>query len=305
MNVNDNALEKEDVMFVKNLLVVCTFLVSLSSLAQSFDCSLPTPEMPGLHNMVLFGNPSDQLYAYHLPLFAGQVNGENGHVLMHVYQGLFSVKLDGTTMMAYKQKFLQKQTTMNPIPFFSFSPRGDRFKVPEMICNEGFTTSILTVYGHVESNPQFPAPEVLVNQLSTITKEKTIFAQRFNGSSKSELSYILFGTPQQYYLAHYLTDDENSFDQIVAIKNLDDQLKTHLISTQNIILEVPPNENTNLLIVDGHQGQHSPNNRLKLPSAAGKTVTLNAMINGVNIQTTVQIVSEVYFNANTDLSIEP
>ena len=75
--------------------------------------------------------------------------------------------------------------------------------------------------------------------------------------------------------------------------------------TQNIILEVPPNENTNLLIVDGHQGQHSPNNRLKLPSAAGKTVTLNAMINGVNIQTTVQIVSEVYFNANTDLSIEP
>ncbi|MEO0336663.1 MAG: hypothetical protein AAF202_09720, partial [Pseudomonadota bacterium] len=287
----------------KNLLLVCTSLISLSSVAQAFDCNQPRPEMPGFHNMVLFGNPDGQLYAYHLPLFAGQANGEGGHVLMHVYQGLFTVDFDSTTRLAYGRKFLQEQTTQNPTPFFSFAPRGDRFTVPDMICSSGFSTDVLTVFGHVEGNPQFPAPEALVNQLSSMTKVSTIFAQRFNGSSKSELTYILFGSSKQYYLAHYLTDDENSFDQIIAIQSLDEQLKQAMTANHYLMVEVLIQENPNLVELPGTKTLTSPNNKWKLPSEDGQDVKISVKIGDDLLSTDITVGSEVYFNANSDLQL--
>ena len=167
--------------------------------------------MSGLHNMVLFGSPKDELYVYHLPLLAGIINGEQGHVLMHVYQGLWKIGMDENTKTAYSIKFNQEVSAKNPFPFFSISPRENQFKVPEMICNSGFEMKAISAYGHVESNPKFPVPELLVNHLSKIfVKGKTIFARRFDGSSREELTYILFGTSKQQYMAHFITDNENS-----------------------------------------------------------------------------------------------
>ncbi len=64
---------------MKILSVFLTILITKFALADSlYDCSAPRPEIPGFHNIVLFGIPGDALYVYRLPLFAGPLNGTEG-----------------------------------------------------------------------------------------------------------------------------------------------------------------------------------------------------------------------------------
>ncbi len=269
--------------------------------APLYDCNSPRPEMAGFHNMVLFGTPEDQLYAYHLPLFAGQVNGTSGHVLMHVYQGLWNVELDAATKSAYDLKFSNEKTATNPFPFFSIGPKGERFKVPEMICNPNFSLKALAVYGHVESNPDFPQPEQLINQLSTVTVQgDPILARRFNGAAKPTLTYFIFGTPKQQYMVHFLTDDESSFDQIVAVEILDADLKSVVAKSGGALVTVPTISENGLVAIADNSPRASPNNKWKLPTTPlGKTVSVTEL--GSSVTGQVKIMGEIYFNSNDDL----
>lgn len=276
--------------------------VSVAVGATAYDCALPRPEMAGFHNMVLFGAPDDELYVYHLPLFAGATNGVSGHVLMHVYQGLWNVKLDQATKSAYDQKFSKEKSSVKPFPFFSIGPKVNRFKVPDMICSPGFSLSAVTVFGHIESNPDFPQPEALVGDLSTISvKGQTLFARLFDGSTKSELTYVIFGTSKQHYMAHYLTDDENSFDQIVAVEILDEALKARIetggaklvtvaVSPENALESIPENSN-----------QKNPNNKWKLPVLAGLGKVIVIGDSQSPLSGRVRVTAEIYFNKNDDL----
>lgn len=111
-----------NILNLKNtiLLLSFTLILNIKSSEVTYDCKSPAPEMEGLHNMVLFGTPGDKLYSYHLPLFAGEVNGKGGHVPMHVYQGIWNIKLDEATWSAYQKKFQDKFSEKKPFPFFSF-----------------------------------------------------------------------------------------------------------------------------------------------------------------------------------------
>ncbi len=290
-------------MFLQKILIIIS-LITISMNVKAYDCNQAATEMAGFHNMVLFGDPTDTIYAYHLPLFAGSVNGQSGHVNMHTYQGLWSVNLDSSTLSAYDQKFILKQTSTAQVPFFSFSPKSKAFKVPEMICNNKFTTQAIVAYGHIESNPNFPSPEILTNQLSTITKVDTLFAQKFSGESKNQLTYILFGTQKQYYLAHYLTDDENSFDQILAIDSIPKELENELMFSKNIIIEIPNTPTNQLAIVEENESNSSLNNKYKIPSIANSIIKINFNANNSSLNGNIKILGEVYFNSNSDLSIE-
>ena len=262
-----------------------------------YDCHSVRPEMPGSHNMVLFGDPDDKIYTYHLPLFKGAVNGQSGHVFMHVYQGLWDINLDTKTMTEYKNKFLSKKTETQPFPFFSISPRGQKFKVPEMICDHSFKTDVIAVYGHVEGNPNFPSPELLIDQLSELSVNKTLFARKFDGGSKDQLTYIAFGTGKQIFLVHYLTDDENSFDQIVSVEIEDSDLKQNILNGELTVLTVPKELNENLVTLSEAKGN---NNKFSLP-----TMPIGQSVKGIFNDKTyhIEISGEVYFNNNSDLKI--
>lgn len=289
-------------MKIQTLLIILGILATeVVSAAPLYDCNSPRPEMAGFHNMVLFGVPGDELYAYHLPLFTGAVNGTSGHVLMHVYQGLWNVQLDPATKAAYDLKFSNERTAMNPFPFFSIGPKGKTFKVPEMICNPKFSLSALAVYGHIESNPDFPQPEKLLNQISTVqVKGEPILARRFDGTAKSVLTYIIFGTSKQYYMAHYLTDDESSFDQIVGIEILDPNLKAAVEKSGVSFVTVPVIAENGLNAITENANQVSPNNKWKLPvSPIGKSVTVSEA--KFSVTGKIKVTGEIYFNKNEDL----
>lgn len=286
------------------LLVVGAFSVFLSSSFArkiSYDCSSAPHEMAGFHNMVLFGHPDDQLYSYHLPLFQGDINGNQGHVLMHVYQGLWKVQLDLETTLAYKEKFQLVKSSNNPFPFFSFSPQGHPFKVPEMFCNSNFETDVLAVYGHIEGNPNFPSPSPLVQSKSKLMVDKMgpLVAQRFNGTAKSSLTYILFGNENHQFLVHYLTDNENSFDQIVSI-SIPQTLQSLLLNnTGTLELNFSKIDNTNLIPINN--GAATENNSLGLPTTPlGQTVV--ATYNNQKYE--LKILGSIYFNGNADLKIQ-
>lgn len=283
------------------------FLVTRIALADTlYDCKSDRPEMAGFHNMVLFGTPEDELYVYHLPPFLGEVNSSE-HVRMHVYQALWNIQLDAGTQKAYNIKFSNERTAMNPFPFFSIGPKGNSFKVPEMICDPGFSLSAEAVFGHVENSPRiihpnFPRPEKLVNKLSIVSvKGKTIFARRFDGTSKSTLTYFIFGTPKQYFMAHYLTDDENSFDQIVAVEIENGNFKTEVSKANMSLVNVPVVPENGLISIPEYSTQSSPNNKWKLPvTPLGKT--LNVSTDGeTSVTGQIKIMGEIYFNNDSDL----
>ena len=291
-------LKELKLMVFKCLAGSSIFLSSMSA-GGAYDCTNPRPEMAGFHNMVLFGTPEDELYVYHLPLFKGAVNGEKGHVLMHVYQGLWNVSLDEKTKLAYDEKFNIEASDTNPIPFFSISPKGKKFKVPEMICNNEFSTDAVVAHGHIEGNPNFPPPKQLVNTVSTVAvKKETVFAQKFNGASKVELTYILFGTAKQQYLAHFLTDDENSFDQVLAVEVSKELLDLMLSEKKSILLSVPIDENSNLVGL-GSAAQ-SKNNKFMLPvEPLGQSINVEFKEDLFQ----VKIKGAVYFNKDRDLQV--
>jgi len=270
------------------LVILFTTHISCAS-ASLYDCSSPRPEMAGHHNMVVFGKPDDQVYAYHLPLFQGEVNGQSGHILMHVYQGLWNISLKPEVFKAYKEKFEEKKSDQNKIPFFSISPQKKAFKVPELICEQDFEFEALLVYGHVEGNPNFPKKELFLPSLVNVAKKgKTLFARRFDQSSKKDLTYILFGTEKQLYIAHYLTDNENSFDQILAvdIKNLKSKknILEKLRFTESLLVAVKSVSNGFKIDAD------TLNKKVDL-SLGGETIP-------------VSITTEVYFNNDNDLKVK-
>jgi hypothetical protein len=287
------------------ILSICTMtLFLMTKIVQAapilYDCNSPRPEVAGFHNMVLFGTPEDKLYTYHLPLFAGKTNGSTGHVLMHVYQGLWTVQLDAATKNAYDAKFTKEKTAENPLPFFSIGPEGKRFKVPEMICNPKFSLSARTVYGHIEGNADFPAPKELIQPLSTVNAIETVFARRFDGSSKSALTYLIFGTPKQHYMVHFLTDDESSFDQIVAVEIVDAELKSAVEREGTLLVSVPVVPENGLVALSEITIKKSPNNIWKLPtSPLGKTIKVSEVTSSLSGR--IKIIGEIYFNSNNDL----
>jgi hypothetical protein len=213
---------------------------------------------------------------------------------------VWQVELDQATKAAYDLKFSKERTAANPFPFFSIAPQGKRFKVPEMFCEPQFSLSATAVYGHVESNPDFPAPERLVGQLSQVTAKDVVLARRFDGSSKPALTYYLFGTSKQHYMVHFLTDDENSFDQIVAVEVLDRNLAALIGTSGGILVTVPKSSENQLVAVTANVGQLSPNNKWKLPlQPLGKKLSVVDAESGVSGM--IQITGEVYFNSDNDL----
>ncbi|NRA68126.1 MAG: hypothetical protein HRU19_26825 [Pseudobacteriovorax sp.] len=282
--------------FKATLIALTSLLMGQASAA--YDCEQPATEMSGFHNMVVFGKPGTQLYAYHLPLFPGQINGARGHVLMHTYQAIWPITLDDDSAKSYEQTFAQRQSAADMFPFFSLSPRGERFKVPDMICDPEFKTDVLLAYGHVEGNPQFPRPEAITSGLSQITvSAPTTFAIKFDKGVKNDLTYLLFGKDDSYYLVHHLNNNENSYDQIIAV-SFGDEAKAKLgalIEAKEVV--IPINKDQIEERIDANASTN--HNKYKIKALSGGKVAVT--FGDDTLEAT--IIEEIYFNENADLKV--
>jgi len=285
---------------IGSLTLLSTLGLSTEALGLEYDCASTPPEMPGRHNMIVFGDPQDEIYAYHLPLFPGEVNGSKGHVLMHVYQSIWNINLDPMSFKAYRNKFQNQKSNSKRFPFFSLSPKGKSFKVPDVICTQKFSFDAQVVSGHVESNPLFPKPGPITNRTSKVKiKGASVFAKRFNGQSKENLTYILFGSSKNLYLAHHLSTSENSFDQILKIernKILWDALQK--TKKRRLFLTFLKRDNPSLVKVAN--GASGANQSLSLPTQR-IGLKVFASLGAENVEVTLSDL--IYYNENRDLKI--
>jgi hypothetical protein len=154
-----------------------------------------------VHNMVLIGER--QICLSHLPMFMAP---HNAQVLLEATFSSHGKSVDDVYFADRAGNRGTRFYTVQPEPFalrelFQSGPAPQR------------TTFTATVFrGHLEKGG------TPVDGLENIDVHVTrlIHAHSFEGSRQATLSYVLFGTPQELYMAHVISSAPD-FDQLLAV----------------------------------------------------------------------------------------
>ncbi|MGZ3704400.1 MAG: hypothetical protein ACXWP1_00130 [Bdellovibrionota bacterium] len=152
-------------------------------------------DMPSVHGMLLFG--AGKVYISHLPMFHSP----------HDYQALAEIELPPAAAAAY-----QKSRASHPgDKLYTLVP--ETFSLPEMMAHpHPFSAELF--HGHFERGGDSFAQNVQVN-----IKRVPFFRKFVPGQQKPESeSYLLFGTPGEAFLAHFITAKPD-FDQVLAVNS--------------------------------------------------------------------------------------
>jgi hypothetical protein len=209
--------------FLKRGGIAVVGLTCFSVEMQRADAEItPSPEdPPAVHNMLVVGQ--DTVFLSHLPMFQGMNLTKTDFTSPHRYQ----VILQGTFTQGGQnvQDVYAKDRRSNPnVKMYTLSP--ERFVLSRLFTPDPqqpmLKTFKATVFrGHLERGGQ--PIEGLANVLVNITK--VVHAHKFDPTNDkpANLTYVLFGTGQELFLAHRITKPPD-FDQILSVKVDGDQL---------------------------------------------------------------------------------
>ena len=220
------------------------------AIAQSGPESEPCPRNIGTHNMMVVGVRS--AFLSHLPMFEGLCADKIHFGTEHRFQVILEVtfseprtKRDITEL--YKKDRLQHPDTR----MYTLHPK-DEFALAEIFLspNPGKlrrTFRAQVFRGHLERNPNdLILPDIIVQI------KRVIFKQEFNPKDNrpAQLEYILFGTPDELFLAHHIVAP-GDFDQILPVKIADQKLSDADLSQGfRIIVSGRPNTSSSRLQKD-------------------------------------------------------
>jgi hypothetical protein len=180
-------------------------------------------DMPSTHGMLLFG--SEHVYISHLPMFHSA----------HDYQAIAEIALPPAGLAA-----LKKAQAAHPLDtLFTLVP--EAFSLPEMFAHpKPFHADLF--HGHFERGGDVIAEGI------TVEIKKVLFFRKFvPGEAKVHTSYLLFGTPTEAFVAHYIVAKPD-FDQVIAVT-------TDAIAGEVEKLDAPyPLIPTAPFTLGGHQG---------------------------------------------------
>jgi hypothetical protein len=174
---------------------------SIGQASALVDQRMPT----AYHEFEMFGK--DRIYLSHYPMF---------HAI-HAYQVIVRARVekDGRSVLDmdfYKARSPRYNYRVSPsVPGSPHERRRDDWILPEyMKTGVSFNADI-----HWGPKDQFHLEDV------TVTIEDVIFIRRFEDEDEhnAKLTYILFGTPGDYYLAHRIANVPD-FDQILSVELL-------------------------------------------------------------------------------------
>src|SRR3954451_18194205 len=207
----------------------------------------PCPRNIGTHNMMVVGVRS--VFLSHLPMFEGlcadRVHFETEHSFQVILEATFAelrTKRDLSDL--YKQDRLQ-----NPdIRMYTLAPRNE-FALAEIFSTPGSSKPRRTFRGqvfrgHLERNPH----DVVLPDV-TVQIKRVVYAHEFRPEDKrpENLEYILFGTPDELFLAHRIIAP-GDFDQILPVRIAGQQLSdTDLSQELHIVVSGRPNTSSSRL----------------------------------------------------------
>ncbi len=203
-------------LFLKHLCAsAATTALIGSSLKAEAQSHVMHEDAPNTHNMLVFGEK--KIYLSHLPMFDGVNEDKTEFTAPHRYQVILEVSFlrGGQNLQNVYSDDRRKNAsvriyTLNPEEFVL--PRLG-LGSPQSPLLPGFKATVFR--GHVEKRGKVIRPlediDVKVNRI--------VHFRKFNphASQLMELKYLLFGSAQEAFLAHYISKPPD-FDQVLSVK---------------------------------------------------------------------------------------
>jgi len=172
-------------------------------------------DSPNTHNMLVFGEK--KIYLSHLPMFDGLNEDKTEYTAPHRYQVILEASFHrGVQNLA---NVYSDDRRKNPgIKIYTLNP--ESFVLPRLGLGSpqspllpGFKAKVFR--GHLEKGGQ------VVRGLDDVDVKvsRIIHFREFNphASQLAELKYLLFGSSQESFLAHYINKPPD-FDQVLSVK---------------------------------------------------------------------------------------
>jgi hypothetical protein len=186
---------------------------------------MPT-DQPMVHNMFMFG--TDAVFLSHMPMFTNA---------SHMYQVVLRVALPPDAMKLYQQ-----QQAARPHAVRNLSPN-DLFALPEL--NNGtrtqFTADLFADYTNVGDGDHVGRAYA---HSKMVQVEQVVHFHRFDltQARPTRLRYLLFGTPGQAHLSHYIAK-EPDFQHIVSLAGVPAQLTADQLHA-GLLVDFPDHPST-------------------------------------------------------------
>ena len=191
---------------IRNLMLSLSLLIAGAAAA----------DVPATHGMLIFGR--GKIYLSHLPMFHNP----------HHYQAIVEAELTPDASRVFHEDQIKhpEQTVYTLVP--------EEFVLPDMMTSpKPFTAAIFR--GHFER----PGRKLIVEEtrvnITSVIHFRTLVAQ---APKPPAAGYLLFGTPQEAYLAHFITGRPN-FDQILSVTVSDPPLMTELAQKGVVSMRFP------------------------------------------------------------------
>ena len=172
-------------------------------------------DSPNTHNMLVFGEK--KIYLSHLPMFDGVNEDKTEFTAPHRYQVILEVTFQKGKQNL--QNVYSDDRRKNPnIKIYTLNP--EKFVLPRLGLGSpqspllpGFKAKVFR--GHLEKGGQ------VVRGLEDVDVKviRIVHFRKFNphASQPADLKYLLFGSSQETFLAHYINKPPD-FDQVLSVK---------------------------------------------------------------------------------------
>ena len=172
-------------------------------------------DSPATHNMLVFGET--KIYLSHLPMFDGVTEDKTDYTTPHRYQIILEASFHRGEQNLQKVYANDRRKNAS-VTIYTLNP--ENFVLPRLGLGSpqspllpGFKAKIFR--GHLEKGGQ------VVRGLDNVTVKvsRIVHFRKFNphASPPAELKYLLFGSAQEPFLAHYISKPPD-FDQVLSVK---------------------------------------------------------------------------------------
>jgi len=257
------------------------------AIAQPQSALSPCPPNIGQHNMMVVGVRS--VFLSHPQMFVGLCNDKAQFKTEHRFQLILEVTFEQPRTTHDVTEIYKQDRLRHPdIRMYSLQP-GERFALAEIFFfffssepRRSFQAQVFQ--GHLERGGE------VLRGLSGITVriKRVVYAHEFRREDKrvENLEYILFGTPDELFLAHRILAP-GDFDQLLFVRVPDEQFSDADLS-QGL-----------RVVVSGHPNGSS--GRLR----GGQKIAAQLLrIDGQAVNITLQPLRELYFE-ESELAIPP
>ena len=223
-------------VFIQHLCASATTTALLSSGLKAEGRSTTLEDRPNTHNMLVFGEK--KIYLSHLPMFDDVTANKTEYTSPHRYQVILEAAFQrgGQSLQSVYTNDRRKNASVR---IYTLNP--ELFVLPRLSAGNplltGFKAKVFR--GHLEKGGQ------VISGLANVSVKvsRVVHFRKFDPrtSKPEQLKYLLFGSLQESFLAHYISQPPD-FDQVLSVK-IDGHSFTDAELSKGIEVTIPDKSN--------------------------------------------------------------